>query len=51
MGYMLFFHFPKFAKVDPFMSPDGDCNDCRFGYVNSQCLGEEDVLASAVSDE
>lgn len=50
-GYMLFFHFPKFAKVDPAMDPDGEWNDYKSGYVNSQYPGKENFLASPVNDD
>jgi hypothetical protein len=51
VGYMLFFHFPQFAKIDPAMDPEGDWNDYQSGYVNSQYPGKENFLVSTVSDE
>lgn len=51
VGYMLFFHFPKFAENDPVMNPDGDWNDYKSGYASSQYPGKEGFLASPVSSE
>lgn len=50
-GYMLFFHFPNFAKEDPVMDPDGIWNDYQSGYVNSQYPGKENFFASTVSED
>jgi hypothetical protein len=51
IGYMLFFHFPKFAKDDPVMDPEGNWNDYKSGYAGSQYPGKENFLASPVSEE
>lgn len=51
VGYMLFFHFPKFAKDDPVMDPDGEWNDYKSAYVNSHYPGKKNFLSSPVPDE
>jgi hypothetical protein len=51
VGYMLFFHFPKFAKIDPLMDPDGEWNDYKSGYINSHYPGKDNFLASPVSND
>jgi hypothetical protein len=50
-GYMLFFHFPKYAKDDSVMDPNGIWNDYKSAYVNSQYPGKDNFLASPVPDE
>ena len=51
VGYMLFFHFPKFAKDDPAMDPEGIWNDYKSGYVESQYPTKQTFLNSPVSGE
>lgn len=49
-GYMLLFHFPKFAKEDPAMDPDGMWNNYISGWINSQYPEKSILLESPVSD-
>lgn len=50
-GYMLLFKFPKFAKEDPAMDPDGVWNDYISGWISSQYPEKSILLESPVSDE
>lgn len=50
-GYMLLFHFPKFAKEDPAMDPAGIWNDYVSGWINSQYPEKSILLASPVPDD
>nr|WP_314625391.1 hypothetical protein [uncultured Noviherbaspirillum sp.] len=50
-GYMLLFHFPKFAKEDPVMDPTGIWNDYVSGWINSQYPERSILLESPVSEK
>lgn len=36
VGFMLLFHFPRFAKADPIMDPQGIWNDYGVGWLRSE---------------
>ena len=50
-GYMLLFHFPKFAKEDPAMDPAGIWNGYVSGSINFQYPERSILLESAVSEK
>jgi hypothetical protein len=50
-GYMLNFHFPKFARNDPVTDPEGDWNDVISGWFFSQYTYKEAVIHSALPTE
>jgi hypothetical protein len=47
-GYMLLFHFPKFAKEDPAMDTDGIWNNYISGWISSQYPEKSTLLGSLV---
>lgn len=51
VGYMLHFHFPKFAKNDPAMNPQGGWNDYGGGFFWSEYWEMGDGRLRELRDE